>query len=153
MAAQFQSGLAPPVHIRPFRLADAPAAQTLLRQLGAEIGDTELHARIGHVLGQRDHYLAVAEDCERVVGLLHVFRRPALEKPCEAVVQALVVEPQARGRGIGRALMDAAEAWARAGHLPSVALSTQRAGDFYGRLGYSRVATSDLMRKSIGARQ
>ena len=34
-----------------------------------------------------------------------MFERPALEKPCEAVVQALVVDSEARGSGVGEALM------------------------------------------------
>ncbi len=136
--------------IRPFRRSDTSAAQALLQQLGAEIAAAELDSRVGRVLGQADHYLAVAEEDGQVVGLLHVFERPALEKPCEAVVQALVVDVRARGGGIGRALMETAEAWARARSLGSVALSTQRAQVFYLRLGYSRIATSDLMRKATG---
>ena len=46
----------------------------------------------------------VAEMEGEVVGVLHVFERPALEKPCEAVVQALVVDGERRGAGIGEAL-------------------------------------------------
>jgi GNAT superfamily N-acetyltransferase len=137
--------------IRPFRRSDTPAAQVLLAHLGTEIDAAELDARIGHVLAQADHYVAVAEEDGQVVGLLHVFKRPALEKPCEAVVQALVVDAKARSRGIGRALMEAAEDWARTGGLGSVALSTRHAQAFYHRLGYSVVARSDLMRKAMGA--
>jgi GNAT superfamily N-acetyltransferase len=136
--------------IRPFLRSDAFAAQTLLRQLGAEIGVEELDARLEQVLAQADHYLAVAEEDGKVIGLLHVFKRPAIEKPCEAVVQALVVDAKARGRGIGKALMAAAETWASTQGLGSVALSTQRAQAFYLQIGYSKVATSDLMRKAMG---
>jgi GNAT superfamily N-acetyltransferase len=135
--------------IRPFRRSDTSAVAGLLRQLGTEVAAAELDARIEHVIAQADHCIAVAEEDGQVIGLLHVFKHPALEKPCEAVVQALVVDGKARGRGIGRALMEFAEAWARTRSLGSVALSTQRAQDFYLQLGYRKVATSDLMRKAM----
>ena len=134
---------------RRFGQADLPAARELLRQLGYELPAAELEARLARVLSARDHHVAVAEADGRIVGLLHVFERPALEKPCEAVVQAIVVDAKARRRGIGRALMEVAEAWARARGLPSVALSTRHAQAFYAELGYARVATSDLMRKAL----
>jgi N-acetylglutamate synthase-like GNAT family acetyltransferase len=124
-----------------------PIARELLRQLGYEITLEELTSRFARVLAAKDHHVAVAEQAEHVVGLLHVYERPALEKPCEAVVQALVVAAEQQGRGIGKALMNTAEAWARARSLGSVALHTRRAQVFYAGLGYERVSTSDLMRK------
>ena len=82
------------------------------------------------------------------MGVLHVFERPALEKPCEAVVQALVVDGARRGSGIGEALMREAEAWAAARKLASTALYTRidrdRARLFYERIGYRLKATSHL---------
>jgi ribosomal protein S18 acetylase RimI-like enzyme len=78
-----------------------------------------------------------------------VFRRPALEKPCEAIVQALVTDAGVRGRGLGNALMRLAEEWASARGLESIALHTRKAQAFYEGLGYNRVASSDLMRKTL----
>jgi GNAT superfamily N-acetyltransferase len=126
-----------------------PVARGLLKQLGYEVAATDLGARIERVINAADHFAAVAEDGQRVVGLLHVFERPALEKPCEAVVQAIVVDAGERGRGIGKALMDAAESWARSKGLRSLVLSTRNAASFYTQLGYGKVATSDLMRKTV----
>jgi GNAT superfamily N-acetyltransferase len=140
--------------IRPFRRSDASAARVLLRELGAELTADEFEARIERVLADPGHHVAVAEQADgRVLGLLHVFERPALEKPCEAVVQALVVDADARGGGIGQALMRTAEAWARSRRLGSVALQTRRAQAFYARLGYEVVATSALMRKQLTQRE
>lgn len=41
-----------------------------------------------------------------------------------------------RGRGVGRGLMAAAEAWAAARGAAYVSLATRRAGGFYQALGY-----------------
>jgi GNAT superfamily N-acetyltransferase len=135
--------------IRAFRKTDLPRARELLRQLGYEVGAEELTARLSRVLHAGEHRVAVAEDDGGVAGLMHVFVRPALEKPCEAVVQALVVDESRRGRGIGEALMREAEAWAAGRGLASMALYTRHAGNFYERLGYAKVASPDLMRKRL----
>ena len=125
------------------------AVGALLRQLGYKVAPPELDRRIERVLAAAGHYVAVVEEQSEVVGLLHVFERPALEKPCEAVVQSLVVDASVRGRKIGKALMDAAEAWAKTRGLGSVVLSTRKASAFYTQLGYDKVASSDLMRKAV----
>jgi GNAT superfamily N-acetyltransferase len=137
------------MHIRAFCRGDAAAARDLLQQLGYEVSAAELRSRIECVLDEPNQYVAVAEERGQVVGLLHAFERVALEKPCEAVVQALVVDRGARGRGIGKVLMGSAEAWARARGLPSILISTRNAQDFYARLGYDKVATSALLRKKL----
>jgi N-acetylglutamate synthase-like GNAT family acetyltransferase len=137
--------------IRAFRQADLPTARELLRQLGYEIGGVELSRRLARALAAPDHRIVIAEHDGRVAGLMHVFVRPALEKPCEAVVQALVVDEAMRGRGIGQALMRDAEAWAAARGLASVALHTRNARAFYASLGYATVASPDFMRKHLDA--
>jgi GNAT superfamily N-acetyltransferase len=135
--------------IRPFNQADIPTACERLRQLGYEVCIEELAARLARLLGAADHHTTVAEHDGRVAGLLHAFARPALEKPYEAVVQVLVVDPTRRGQGIGQALMREAEAWAAARGLASVALHTRSAQAFYRRLGYHQVANADFMRKPL----
>jgi N-acetylglutamate synthase-like GNAT family acetyltransferase len=137
------------LQLRPFRQSDLPAVRDLLRHLGSDIAEPELVDRIAHVIEAPDHHLVVADIEGRVVGVLHVFRRPALEKPCEAVVQALVVDAPMRSRGLGKALMRAAEEWARLQGLGSVALHTRKAQTFYEGIGYTRVASPDLMRKAL----
>ena len=81
------------------------------------------------------------------------FARPALEKPTEALVQSLVVDEAARGLGVGRALMEQAEAWAQGRDLRSVALHTQimrsDARVFYRALGYEEITQSMLLRKKL----
>src|SRR5690606_29782298 len=105
--------------VRRLQPADVDAVQMLLRQLGYDVLLGEVAERISGVLGTDRHYAAVAEEGRRVVGLVHVFARPALEKSCEAIVQTLVVEAKARGQGIGKLLMVEAEDWARSNGLAS----------------------------------
>lgn len=126
---------------------------TLLEQLGYEMGEQEVRRRLDHLAKAPDHNVRVADTDGRVVGLLHVFERPALEKPREAVVQALVVDATERGQGVGAALMREAEDWARGRGLASITLYTRIDRDaaraFYEHIGYGLSATSHLMRRDL----
>lgn len=135
--------------IREGRTSDVTAIRRLIAQLSEDPGDAEFRNRFESLSKATDHRVLVAEENGAVVGVLHVFERPALEKPREAVVQALVVDEESRSGGVGQALMRAAEAWASERGLPSVALYTRidrdKARAFYERIGYRLKATSHLM--------
>lgn len=139
--------------IRPMMAGDLGSAQALLGQLGYPMEPGEAARRFETVIAAPAHSLLVAEVDGGVCGLVHVFARPALEKPPEAVVQSLVIDETVRGTGIGRKLMAAAEGWAREHGFETVAVATQvarsDANAFYERLGYERAATSHLLRKRI----
>ena len=51
-------------------------------------------------------------------------------------VEEILVRPECRGRGLGRALMSAFERWATEHDCTLVALATRRAAPFYRALGY-----------------
>jgi GNAT superfamily N-acetyltransferase len=125
----------------------------LLGQLGYEMPPEEAARRLAIVLRDGGHRVWVCELDGRVVGILHAFFRPALDKVPEVMVQALVVEAAQRSKGIGKRLMAEAERWARSFANASVSLysGTARAyaHRFYERLGYARTATSALMRKKL----
>ena len=135
--------------IRDARPADIARVRRLIGQLADAPDEAEFRARFERVSAESGHRIIVAEMESEVVGVLHVFERPALEKPCEAVVQALVVDGKRRRGGIGEALMRVAEAWAASRKLASTALYTRidrdRARMFYERIGYRLKATSHLM--------
>ncbi len=61
-------------------------------------------------------------------------RRPS------AHIEVLVVDPGARGHGVGALLIDGAERWARGSGIDQITLNVfarnQRARAFYDRLGY-----------------
>lgn len=139
--------------VRDLLPTDLSAATALLGQLGYPLSETELQKRLDRVAAAPDHAVRVAESAGAIVGLIHMFERPALEKPCEAVVQALVVAAEYRGTGVGALLMQEAEAWARSRGLPGITLYTRIDRDaaraFYERLGYRRSATSHQMRRDL----
>ncbi len=135
--------------IRDIQPDDIPTVRHLIGQLADVVEEAEFRNRFERVSAASGHRIIVAEVDRQVVGVLHVFERPALEKPCEAVVQALVVDRDRRGAGIGEALMREAEAWALRRNLAATALYTRidrdKARAFYERIGYRLKATSHLM--------
>lgn len=139
--------------IRSMTTRDLPKVRDLLRQLGYDLDEGELVRRFKMVDAAESHCLLIASNGEEVVAFVHMFHRPALEKPPEAVVQALVVDEKQRGAGVGRRLMDAAEKWASELDFESVVLSSstmrEDAHAFYRRLGYETVAPTFLLRKKF----
>ena len=91
--------------VRTIAESDIAAAAALIGQLGYEMPQRELARRLTAVLAQADHQVWVYDNGDRVIGLLHAFFRPALDKPPEVMVQALVIEAEQRSKGVGEALM------------------------------------------------
>jgi GNAT superfamily N-acetyltransferase len=133
--------------------SDIPVAQDLLSQLGYGLDLPEVRRRYDIVAGSPDHAITLAAHDGRIVALCHIYARPALDKPPEAVVQALVVDQASRGLGIGKRMMAAAEAWAKDRGFNSIALashvSRSDAHAFYEALGYRNEATSHQFRKPL----
>ena len=146
--------IVPGIRVRPVTDADVPVIRSLLVQLGYDLAPEEVMRRLAAVRASPDHVVLAGESDGRMISLLHLYIRPALEKPPEVVVQALVVDATRRQGGIGKRMMAAAEAWARDRSLRSVALASHVVRDeahaFYAALGYERVATSHLLRKVLG---
>jgi GNAT superfamily N-acetyltransferase len=125
--------------IRDAQAADAPAVAGLLGQLGYPTEPSAVERRLQRlqVVGDR---VVVAEVEANVVGLAHLQVTPALERELPAAkIGALVVDDAHRGRGIGRALVQAIEDEARLRGCELMFLTTaERRGAahaFYERLG------------------
>ena len=133
--------------------SDVEQCRSLLTQLGYEMAEAELERRFSEVSAAPEHSVLVAETAGRVVGLMHIFARPAIENPREAVIQAIVVDEASRRDGIGRQLMSAAERWGSECGCRSVVLSSNNvrapAHAFYAALGYRISATSLVLRKQL----
>ena len=146
----------PAARLREIAAADIPEIVPLLAQLGYQMSFAEAVLRVAEVQRNPDHHLIIAELAGRIVGVIHVFDRPAIENPREAVVQAIVVDEAHRGFGIGRMLMAAAEEWGRERDCRSVVLSSNVARTpahaFYRALGYRVAATALVLRKPLSGR-
>ena len=141
------------VIVRPMRSEDAPRVANLTTQLGYPSTDADISRRF-QLIGERsDTRLFVAEENGRVVGWIHVQAASLLECDARAEIWGLVVDESARGTGVGRRLVEAAEDWARGRGLPSIALrSNQRRTDaqgFYLHLGYTITKTQNAFRKNL----
>ena len=84
-----------------------------------------------------------------LVGYLLATSHPAFHANGEvAWVEELMVAASARRSGVGRALMAAAETWARRRGAAYIALATRRAAPFYRALGYEDSAV--YFKKPLG---
>ena len=141
------------LRLRPMVPGDTARGIELLAQLGYDLDVGMLAQRMSEVAAAPEHALIVAEAEGRVVGLLHVFARPAVENPREAIVQSIVVDAGCRRGGVGRCLMDFAEGWGREHRCRSLALHSNvtraPAHAFYAALGYARPATAHIFRKTL----
>jgi GNAT superfamily N-acetyltransferase len=102
-------------------------------------------------LTRPDVRVLVAEESGVVVGYLLAQLEPTFfaDGPVAWVQEVMVAEGR-RGSGVGRALVRAAEAWAREAGAVSVSLASRRAGGFYEALGY--VASATFYQRSPGVR-
>ncbi len=120
--------------------ADAEHIAGLSAQLGypAMVADTA--RRLAEVSGNGEHAVIVAENSGVLLGWVHVLVSHSLLADARAEIAGLVVDEQHRGSGIGRALMENAEHWARKQRCGSVRLRSNvlrpDAHAFYERLGY-----------------
>jgi GNAT superfamily N-acetyltransferase len=139
--------------IREMGSTDIAVCRLLLSQLGYELSLQEMKRRYEAIKEKQDHAVFVCEQDGQVVALLHLYERPAFDKPPEVIVQALVVDQYRRGTGVGKAMMNMAQRWALDRGFSSVALtssvSRSDAHSFYNRIGYNVTTTSHLFRRHL----
>jgi predicted N-acetyltransferase YhbS len=126
--------------IREARPEDASAIAGLMADIDHPVPVTEIPQRLVAVAGAPGKVL-VAEDGSEVVGVVSVNRLALLHRDTPvAFLSALVVRADHRGRGVGRALVDAVQSQAAAWGCATVELTSRddRVGahQFYARLGF-----------------
>lgn len=136
------------LEIRPARASDAAALAELLRSIGlfrdmaaetAEETAAGVLRRLGQCLADDNHTIYVAEAPGGVVGYGSVHWLPYLfiEGP-EGFVSELFVRESERGRGVGRALLDALVREARERGCSRLQLINFRTRDSYQRGFYAK---------------
>ena len=135
-------------------MGDAEPLAILSGQLGYPASSTNVRRRLRNLLRDRGHAVWVAENGQGIVaGWIHVFLKQLLESEREAEIGGLVVAREYRGHGVGKALVERAERWARARRLKSVYVRSnvdrKEAHIFYPRLGYRIIKTQSAFRKQL----
>jgi ribosomal protein S18 acetylase RimI-like enzyme len=136
---------AAPMEVRPYRADDEESVRELAPRL--LVGAAEWiapKAMLATIHGWLDESLAgvafVAIEADGLAGFVTVTERKHFTGVPEAYVGELAVAEDAEGRGVGRALMGAVEAWARERNLARISLDTGVANagarGFYAALGY-----------------
>ena len=140
--------------IRPMTDADADRAADLTTQLGYPVDAPTLRARLAEVRASDADEILVATDAADVaIGWIHVARLALLEASDLACINGLVVDEEHRSDGVGTALVEAAEAWARDHGATAIMVRSRsarvRAHRFYERIGYVEVKRSHVFTKSL----
>src|SRR5262249_13526702 len=92
-------------------------------QLGYPSTAPQVPGRLAALPRDGGHRVVVAVDAGGwIVGFVHVYVLSHVESDARAEIGGLVVDAACRSRGVGRALMARAEAWARERGLPAVGL-------------------------------
>src|SRR5262245_14764520 len=129
------------LEIRDARDEDASAIADLMRTLGYPTQPEEMSARLAAIARHPDYRTLVAIEDLRVVGVIGMLFALYYERSASyARIVALSVANGVRRRGVGRALVEAAEAVARARGARALALSSGdhrgEAHAFYERMGF-----------------
>ena len=132
---------------------DVDRVAALTTELGYPSTGEQIARRFAQIDGQPNQIIFVAEEAGDTVAWLHVAVHPYLENDASAEILGLVVAEDHRDRGIGQALVDAAEAWALAQGCATMRVRSrvtrERAHAFYERDGFRRVKTQHCFEKTI----
>ncbi len=144
------------VRVRAMMVADAAGVAVLSGQLGYPASAEQIEARFRGLSREPDSSVFVAEGEDgRLAGWIHVLARRFLESDLHAEIAGLVVDAGARRGGVGRALIEAAEDWARERGCATVRVRSNmrrvEAKPFYERMGYRVVKTQYVFEKSARA--
>jgi GNAT superfamily N-acetyltransferase len=145
---------APSPEVRAAEENDAAAIARLATQLGYPSTAEQVRGRLAAVKGDLQHATFVAAfDGGDAVGWIQLSAVHSLAGDPRAEITGLVVEPEIRGSGVGRQLVERGEAWARERGLTEAGVHSnvirEAAHGFYLRLGYAVVKTQKVFRKNL----
>ncbi|WP_350276371.1 GNAT family N-acetyltransferase [Kribbella sp. HUAS MG21] len=143
------------LHIRPAQPADAAAISGLLHELGYPQDGTTA-ARIQAWAEDPAGTAYVADADGNLLGVIAVYVCPFFERTGSwARIVALVVAAQARGQGIGRRLVSAAESFAATKGCSRMEVTSADhrldAHEFYRRTGYRKQTSQRFLRDLVAS--
>lgn len=133
---------------------DAAQIAHLSHELGYPVAESELQLRLTALLAStRDLVLVAAGPESALLGWIAVTSHLALEISPRAEITGLVVGAAARRAGVGRALVDAVEAWAAQQGFGVIAVRSNvlrsESHPFYQSLGYRQRKTQHYYEKTL----
>lgn len=140
--------------VRAAEPADANAMAALAVQLGYQCTAAEVRTRLADMKDPAQYgiFVAVLPEGE-VVGWIGVYIFRTVASAPLAQISGLVIDETVRSRGIGKALLHAAEDWARRSDCAVTSVNSNiirdRAHRFYLGNGYEVVKTQKIFRKSL----
>lgn len=141
------------VSVRAATVDDAPALARLATALGYPSSAEQLEERLLTLRYDDDHVVLVAHEDGRVKGFAHACVRASLLSDLSLELLALSVDERARGRGIGRALLQATEEHARERGIDEVRVCSnivrERAHRFYEANGYARAKAQVVLKRVL----
>ncbi len=143
-----------PPSVRPMEERDADAVARLSGELGYRADARDIVRRLGALAGRADMALLVAVDpAGTILGWIHVGKDATLTDGPVAEIRGLVVAEGSRGRGVGRALVEASERWAASRGNPRVRVRSRiaraDAHRFYEACGYALEKTQHVFSKAL----
>lgn len=138
---------------REFEDKYAERVSRLLNQLGYSVNSDELPNRIENIRenGKGTVFLALEE--EKVVGCIHTMVVSRLAEGTCGEVVSLVVDESARGKGIGKLLLDESISWLKTRGQTKVRIRCntirEEAHKFYLHLGYTEKKSQKVFEKNI----
>ena len=102
------------MNLRAATAGDAKVVARLLGELGYPTAPDDIPARLEAIVSEGGAVLLASDGDNEPVGLLCLARHKVIHAPGPvAYITGLVTTAEARGRGIGRAMVEAAADWAR----------------------------------------
>ena len=144
-----------PITIRAARPSDVDEIARLTTLLGYDLTTGDAVDRLSRILARDDQQFLVADVGGRAVGWVHVVFAEYVDAEAFVVIGGLVVDREHRRLGVGRALMNRAETWARERGCSMVRLSSSAtryaAHQFYKDVGYTNIKTQYSFIKPLNA--
>ncbi|HEV2593921.1 MAG TPA: GNAT family N-acetyltransferase [Sphingomicrobium sp.] len=134
----------PKPKIRQARSGDAGRLAELINELGHEINTKQVSRNLTSLIKSGEAPLVATID-GKIVGLCGIGKRVLITRPAPlGRITSLIVTGEFQGHGIGRMLVEAAEAWMRQNGCALVEVTSNdrraEAHAFYRHLGYERTS-------------
>lgn len=139
--------------IREANIEDARTITRLAAQLGYDLPRHTIISNIQSIHESPDNISYVAIIDNEVVGWMHVFYTVRIESMPFCEIAGLVVDEEYRGKGIGKLLVDRANAWCALKQCTKLKVRSnvtrKEAHKFYEMLGFTKVKKQAIFEREV----